>query len=71
MSDRDTVEFVRDLVYQWVGNLMRDADAQGAYIDINDVATALDEVVGMLNETPVDADFEEFLRDLNDGRGTE
>lgn len=69
--NRDDVDFVRDQIYAWIGNLMRDADAQGYALDLMDVTVALEEVAFKLDQRPDAEDFDEFLRDLNDGRGNE
>lgn len=70
MSD-EAMQFVRDTVYGWVGNLMRDMDAQGTPLDPKDIATALEQVAYEVDQQPTKEEFDDFLRDLNDGRGTE
>jgi hypothetical protein len=62
-------EFIKEQVYGWVGNLMRDLDARGIQVDTDDVATALEQVAYMVHMEPTKEDYENFLRDLNDGRG--
>lgn len=66
-----TVKFMRETIYGWIGNLMRDLDAQGEPVSIEDVAEALDDVLQAIDTASIKADFDEFLRDLNDGRGHE
>lgn len=71
MSNKEAIEFIKEQVYGWVGNLLRDLDAQGAPVSTNDVATALEQVAYMVHSEPTTEDFENFLNDLNDGRGYE
>lgn len=71
MMDKPTIEFVKESIYGWIGNLMRDLDAQGIEIEPKDVAIALEQVAYMIDQEPTKEDFDEFLRDLNDGRGNE
>lgn len=69
--DKPTIEFVKESIYGWIGNLMRDLDAQGIEIQPKDVAIALEQVAYMIDQEPTKEEFDDFLRDLNDGRGNE
>lgn len=71
MSNPQAIEFVKEQVYGWVGNLMRDLDAQGQPVSTNDIATALEQVAYMIHSDPTMEDFDNFLREINDGRGYE
>jgi hypothetical protein len=70
---REVIEFLKENIYGWVGNLMRDLDAQGVEISPQDVASALEYVAYCIDvdSEPSPEDFDDFLRDLNDGRGSE
>lgn len=65
------IEFIKEQVYGWVGNLMRDLDAQGTPVELNEVAVALEQVAYMLDAEPSKEEYDDFLRQINDGRGTE
>lgn len=67
----DDIRFMKGQFLAWIGNIMRDADAQGDPIDVESVVVALEEVAEELANRPTDQDFNDFLADLNDGRGTE
>lgn len=67
--DQRAVEFVKEQIYGWVGNLMRDMDAQGTPVEPEDIAEALEQVAYMVDAKPGQPDFDEFLRDLTDGLG--
>jgi len=68
MTEPRAVAFVRENVQGWVGNLMRDMDAQSTPLDVDDVAKGLRQVAELLT-TEFNADeFTEFLREQNEGR---
>lgn len=65
------IEFVKQSVFAWVGNLMRDMDAQGTPLNQQDIAAALKQVAYMVSQEPTKEEYDDFLRNLNDGRGNE
>jgi len=71
MTDPKAIAFVKTTIYGWIGNLMRDMDAQGLPLSLEDISVALDEVSFDINQpVPNDREYEDFLRD-QDGRGQE
>lgn len=69
--NKEAIEFVKEQVFGWIGNLMRDAEAKGYPLDPTDIASALEQVAWMVDARPTNEEFNEFLEELNDGRGRE
>jgi len=69
--NHDAIEFIWTNIHGWVGNLMRDLEAQGTEVSLEDVATALDRVSFEITNMPDAKGYDDFLRDVNDGRGDE
>ena len=56
MTIHDPVDFVRDTIYGWIGNLMRDLDAQGIELTVDEVAEAVGYIYDDLTVEPKDYD---------------
>ena len=69
--NQQAVEFIKSQIEAWIGNLMRDLDARGIEVSTNDVAIALEQVAYMVHSEPTTEDLNNFLREINDGRGWE
>lgn len=68
MPNSEAVGFIKVQIEAWIGNLMRDLDARGVPVDTEDVAIALEQVAYMVHSEPTKEDFDNLLRDLNEGR---
>jgi hypothetical protein len=72
-EEYEAIAFIKEQILGWIGNLMRDLDARGYPVSLEEVGTALSLVIDEVAEMDVEHDksFDDFLRDLNDGRGQE
>lgn len=69
--NEQAIEFIQEQVTAWIGNLMRDLDSRGIEVSTEDVATALERVAHAAHSEPTKEDLDNFLREINDGRGWE
>jgi len=69
--NEQAIGFIQEQVTAWIGNLMRDLDARGIRVDTEDVAIALERVAYAAHSEPTKEDLDNFLREINDGRGWE
>lgn len=69
--NEQAIDFIKTQVEAWIGNLLRDLDARGIQVDTEDVAIALERVAYAAHSEPTTEDLNNFLREINDGRGWE
>lgn len=71
----DFDEYVADIkriLTGWIGNLMRNMDAEGEFVSVAAFSQALEDLACEIDPTRVNKDdYDNFLKDLNDGRGQE
>lgn len=65
MTNHEAVEFMWTTIHQWVGNLMRDMEARGIELSLDDVANALDRVAFEITSLPEGDEYDDFLRGVD------